>query len=178
MSRGDHLFVDCAGYSHHGIDYGEGRVIHFDSHLWRKMLGKWHEAFRPQVREVSWNEFSQGRPVFVRCYTQQEDTTIVINRARSRIGEMNYDLWNNNCEHFAVWCKTGVAESTQVNAAATAIRPLGKSLATTALLARTLRFLPPRARLAVAGVTMGATAVAATTRYFTLRRRLRNQRQS
>lgn len=36
-------------------------------------------------------------------------------RARSRIGETSYNLLTNNCEHFAIWCKTGVSESMQVN---------------------------------------------------------------
>lgn len=36
-------------------------------------------------------------------------------RARSRLGEEKYNLAANNCEHFAIWCKTGVHESHQVN---------------------------------------------------------------
>ncbi len=36
-------------------------------------------------------------------------------RARSRVGEGRYNLATNNCEHFAIWCKTGVHESHQVN---------------------------------------------------------------
>ena len=36
-------------------------------------------------------------------------------RARSRLGQGGYNLALNNCEHFAVWCKTGVSESSQVN---------------------------------------------------------------
>ena len=36
-------------------------------------------------------------------------------RARSRLGETSYNLLTNNCEHFAIWCKTGVSESLQVN---------------------------------------------------------------
>lgn len=39
-----------------------------------------------------------------------------IARAKSRIGEEKYALPFNNCEHFAIWCKTGVHESHQVNA--------------------------------------------------------------
>ena len=35
-------------------------------------------------------------------------------RAESRLGEKNYNIATNNCEHFAIWCKTGVSESTQV----------------------------------------------------------------
>ncbi|ESK41255.1 hypothetical protein P256_00244 [Acinetobacter nectaris CIP 110549] len=38
----------------------------------------------------------------------------VVERARSRLGEKNYSLLTNNCEHFAVWCKTGVKGSKQV----------------------------------------------------------------
>ena len=36
-------------------------------------------------------------------------------RARSRIGESSYSLVSNNCEHFAIWCKTGVEKSYQVD---------------------------------------------------------------
>lgn len=38
-----------------------------------------------------------------------------ISRAKSRLGEEKYGLPFNNCEHFAIWCKTGVHESHQVN---------------------------------------------------------------
>jgi hypothetical protein len=37
-----------------------------------------------------------------------------VERAKSRIGENRYNLVTNNCEHFAIWCKTGVSESHQV----------------------------------------------------------------
>ena len=36
-------------------------------------------------------------------------------RAKSRLGETSYNLFTNNCEHFAIWCKTGVSESIQVS---------------------------------------------------------------
>ncbi|WP_026659727.1 lecithin retinol acyltransferase family protein [Butyrivibrio sp. AC2005] len=40
--------------------------------------------------------------------------TETIERAKSRIGETKYNLAFNNCEHFALWCKTGLTESIQV----------------------------------------------------------------
>lgn len=43
-------------------------------------------------------------------YTPEE----TIARARSKIGETKYGLLTNNCEHFAMWCKTGIKESFQV----------------------------------------------------------------
>ena len=44
-------------------------------------------------------------------YTPEE----TVERAYSRLGETKYNLVTNNCEHFAVWCKTGISESHQVN---------------------------------------------------------------
>lgn len=44
-------------------------------------------------------------------YTPEE----TVARARSRIGETSYNLLTNNCEHFAIWCKTGVSESMQIS---------------------------------------------------------------
>ena len=38
-----------------------------------------------------------------------------VQRACSRLGEKKYRLPTNNCEHFAIWCKTGIRESHQVN---------------------------------------------------------------
>lgn len=39
-----------------------------------------------------------------------------VSRAKSRLGERGYNLLWNNCEHYAVWCKTGLHESHQVQA--------------------------------------------------------------
>jgi len=43
------------------------------------------------------------------CYDQLE----VVDRARSMIGPFAYNEWDNNCEHFARWCKTGDFKSEQ-----------------------------------------------------------------
>ena len=37
-----------------------------------------------------------------------------IRRAKERLGEEKYNLVTNNCEHFAMWCKTGESVSGQV----------------------------------------------------------------
>ena len=38
----------------------------------------------------------------------------IVRRARSRIGENDYRLLTNNCEHFCNWCLNGVSHSAQV----------------------------------------------------------------
>ena len=48
-----------------------------------------------------------------KLYSPEETVT----RALSRVGEDKYSLLLNNCEHFAIWCKTGVSESYQVDKA-------------------------------------------------------------
>ncbi len=50
-------------------------------------------------------------------YTPQE----TIQRAKSRLGETEYNLAFNNCEHFAIWCKTGLHQSHQVDAVLDAV---------------------------------------------------------
>jgi len=48
-----------------------------------------------------------------------------VERAQSRLGEEKYNLFSNNCEHFAVWCKTGVSESFQVKKVRTVLLEQG-----------------------------------------------------
>lgn len=43
------------------------------------------------------------------------DGNETVSRARSKLGQGGYNLALNNCEHFAVWCKTGVKDSSQVD---------------------------------------------------------------
>lgn len=63
-------------------------------------------------------EFDKANGVYVAFQTARykvyspEET---VQRAYSRLGEVSYDLIRNNCEHFAIWCKTGISESHQVN---------------------------------------------------------------
>ncbi|KAH7709901.1 Group XVI phospholipase A2, partial [Aphelenchoides avenae] len=37
----------------------------------------------------------------------------ILHRARSRLGEASYSLFENNCEHFASWCRNGIHFSHQ-----------------------------------------------------------------
>lgn len=37
-----------------------------------------------------------------------------VKRALSKLGESEYNLFMNNCEHFAIWCKTGISECYQL----------------------------------------------------------------
>jgi hypothetical protein len=58
--------------------------------------------------------FAAGRPVIVRPYAGNHDPEAIIARAVSRLGDGNYHLIFNNCQHFARWCATGEHISEQV----------------------------------------------------------------
>ncbi|MDJ0690323.1 MAG: lecithin retinol acyltransferase family protein [Xenococcaceae cyanobacterium MO_188.B32] len=122
MARGDQLYVDReflkqnGVYKHHGIDCGDGRVIHYR---------------KPSeiVERTSLAIFSRGNPVYIVEYLQGFCfiPEVVVERAESRLGEDKYNLLFNNCEHFATWCKTGISESKQIREFIPAISRLNTS---------------------------------------------------
>ncbi len=109
MARGDQIYVIrpfvglASVYEHHGIDCGDGTVIHYSK-------------LEPTatVRRTARSQFSQMRPVRMRDYISSFIPEDVVRRAESRLGETQYNLLSNNCEHFATWCKIGVSESRQL----------------------------------------------------------------
>ena len=102
MAAADHLRVPRQHglFLHHGIDLGDGSVAHY-------LEGR--EILRSPLEE-----FSRGQDVSVVSHDQASSAGVTLRRAMSRIGEQNYNLLFNNCEHFANWCKTGRHRSGQV----------------------------------------------------------------
>ncbi|AVH68453.1 lecithin retinol acyltransferase family protein [Nostoc sp. 'Peltigera membranacea cyanobiont' N6] len=110
MSKGDHIYVVCGAYTHHGIDCGDGRVIHYTKSSGSGIIAR-----------NSLSAFASGKPILARKYDKCDSPNVVMQRAEERLGEVAYDLLFNNCEHFATWCKTGIHKSEQVkNAGAVA----------------------------------------------------------
>jgi hypothetical protein len=109
MARGDHIFVERPwGYTHHGIDLGEGAVIHFSGEPTGSKL-------TACVMHSTLEEFADGGEVKIRPYAKRLDAEETVQRAESRLGECGYNVLNNNCEHFARWCVTDRHASAQVN---------------------------------------------------------------
>lgn len=104
---GAHLTSSRRGYQHHGLYVGRGRVVHYAglSQVWQ--CGP--------VEEVSLSQFVGGRSVrIVDHYESHYSPDEIVRRARSRLGESDYRLLTNNCEHFCNWCVSGVSRSAQV----------------------------------------------------------------
>jgi hypothetical protein len=103
---GAHIVTPRRVYTHHGIYAGQGRVLQYGGGL-----------RRGPVEEVSLRRFSHGRQIWIRLgepgWRNQPD---VVHRARSRLGEDDYHVLRNNCEHFCEWCVRGQHRSYQVEA--------------------------------------------------------------
>ena len=105
MAAADHLQVPRQHglFHHHGIDLGDGTVAHY-------LEGR-------EILRSSIDAFRQDQPITVIEYDAASATGVTLRRAMSRIGEQNYNLLFNNCEHFATWCKTGRHRSGQIDSA-------------------------------------------------------------
>ena len=141
---GDIISVERVGFSHYAVYVGKNQVIHYDMdphdnykicvHLasMQEFLNgseiytvcNFPRIYGRPTDEVSFNDFSllfqdseKARIMWdtlkgttYRLYTPYE----TVSRARERLGETQYNLFTNNCEHFAIWCKTGLSESAQI----------------------------------------------------------------
>lgn len=107
---GDHIaWHQRMGYWHHAIvteiNGTELRVLHYNGpNLPNKgiVMEEWMPAdVESELYRINY------RPEV--C----DDPKVVIERGRSRLGECEYNILTNNCEHFARWCKTGNHRSMQ-----------------------------------------------------------------
>ena len=105
MAAADHLEVPRQHglFNHHGIDLGDGTVAHY-------LEGR--EILRSPLEE-----FSRGQPLRVISHPDSSPVGVTLRRAMGRLGEQDYNLLFNNCEHFATWCKTGRHHSGQIDSA-------------------------------------------------------------
>ena len=70
-------------------------------------------------------KFDTNENLYVIKHTSCFDPETVISRAESKLGEREYNAFTNNCEHFALWCKTGVSSSEQINKATDTLKVAG-----------------------------------------------------
>ncbi len=98
-------------YWHHGIDMGDGTVVHARPHDFRNPFGG------GSVVRTSLDEFADGQVLWptvepVALFPPEE----VARRAAAHVGRDGYCPVVANCEHFASWCATDERRSRQVEA--------------------------------------------------------------
>ena len=140
LKKGDVIGVHRIGgiYDHYGIYTGRGKVIHFSNErgdfggdicVRRATLSQFKngadnvfvvdfEAYRDYLENPELFDFEGLFKLAIDSFFGNEITIYspeeTVRRAESQLGEGDYNIVFNNCEHFAVWCKTGKHESSQV----------------------------------------------------------------
>ena len=128
LRPGDHITWErLYGINHHAIvvrcsrfDYTYVRVIHYTSPKGKSKMTKgvvvenWVDLFK-----------ENGDLYRVEYKPESLDSDEVIARAQSLLGKDVYNLFTNNCEHFARLCKTGVGACEQVESAMSTILHTG-----------------------------------------------------
>ena len=106
----DNYFASIRTYRHYGVYTGNGTVVHY-----APVEGQEISFENGIIHETTLEKFLDGRALKIDRNAEKmfSDEEIVL-RARSRLGEEEYDLLNNNCEHFARWSVTGNSVSFQV----------------------------------------------------------------
>ena len=152
MARGDHVFVSGnlhgIPYQHHGIDMGDGTVIHL-APLEGARVAIRDDTHRFSVRRDKLQVFSGGRAVEVRRHPNGRPAEAVASEAEQHLGRTGYNLLEGNCEHFAAQCATGQARSHQVDMAEATVSAIA-SMATKAVWSLSARI---GTRLAVRSAT-------------------------
>ncbi|MBE6097972.1 MAG: hypothetical protein E7198_09280 [Schwartzia succinivorans] len=93
LRKGDHIYVNRSVYSHHGIYDGEGFVYEYQDFF---------------ISCSSLEAFARGDGILVKNEKAAYSPDEIIRRAQSRFGENEYNLFENNCENFATWCRCGM----------------------------------------------------------------------
>ncbi|WP_392890219.1 lecithin retinol acyltransferase family protein [Pseudomonas migulae] len=105
---GAHLISPRSFYMHHGIHLGGGKIAHYSG---------FSSSFRAGPIEITDLEsFANGKPVWACQESREYSAAEIVRRARSRVGESQYRVLSNNCEHFCSWCINGESYSAQINA--------------------------------------------------------------
>ena len=173
LKEGDHVCFQVLTVSpvsnmawHHAIvekvdpKQEETTVIHYT-----KRLSNDNNSSGKVMSELSKAEVKRSvipfiaRPIYritghnpLKCFPPKE----VLVRARSKLGERNYNLITNNCEHFAMWCKTGDKTCNQ-------LKTFGKQTAKTTIQAAahhaTMKALGEQTGVALDAAIVGTVAL-------------------
>ena len=113
---GDQIRVNRGLYFHHGIYVSDDEVIQYAS-----PKGSEVSPDTALIISTSLDTFLKGGEVEVRVYSDSEKNEVrskdeIVKFARSMLGTGlgEYDIINNNCEHFSNYCAFGIKKSNQV----------------------------------------------------------------
>lgn len=139
LQLGDVIGVDRGLYEHYGVYCGNYEVIHYTRRPGNLLTRLFSWTLRIYLTDIRFF-LRRNKELFVLDCTDLENPvksdpiTIrprprwirsfhlyspeeTVQRAKSQLGRGKFNLLVNNCEHFAIWCKTGLHRSYQVEQA-------------------------------------------------------------
>lgn len=114
-NKGNHIKVNRGVYTHHGVYISDDEVIHFTGTEDDSIL----DWSKNEVIKTDLEYFLRGGELEVKEYTDDELKDLypvehIVAYARACLGNREYNLIFNNCEHFANTCTLGRFRSNQV----------------------------------------------------------------
>jgi hypothetical protein len=116
---GSHIKVRRFGYYHHGIYVGRHHVIHYSG-----LSTRLTEKGQARIVSTTLEEFAGESTIEMVEYKPPPPTFSrdeIVANAKEKLAESErlaeskrYNVFLNNCEHFATWCMTGKPISKQV----------------------------------------------------------------
>lgn len=136
IQRADQIFLDRTVLFHHAIvesvdkRNGEVNIIEYTNTATEFIRDNFCHPKNPGKAEVVRGKikFDTNEHVYVIKHTRCFDPDTVVSRAESQLGKREYNACTNNCEHFALWCKTGISSSDQVNTIKDAVKVVATSV--------------------------------------------------
>lgn len=153
MRAGDLVEFHRGLYTHWGVAIGDGKIMHLsgddDDGLGASVNGHFGSV-SGSIFTISGVDFQKAK---VKCddfwdvareskadvnnskdqYIRPDATHVIVKRALSKMGQLGYNMLWSNCEHFASWCRYGMAWSEQVDKFMRII-DRGKSMVTSAMM--------------------------------------------
>lgn len=132
--KGDHIRVSRGVYTHHGLYFSDDEIIHFtgaeNDNIWN-----WKEN---KVITSTLQDFLRDGVLEVRGYTEKEEGFLfspeeIYQNALESLGNRKYNLFFNNCEHFANTCSLGKHSSKQIRRLFTGRAPVDRGKKTLGL---------------------------------------------
>lgn len=117
LKKGDIIFAVRAfgpfPYLHYGVYVGEKKVIHFATEDFDD-----DDVDHAKIIQTSLEDFAHGDDVYIekeREGAKSDIDTVRCAKAYLGTGLNSYNLFTNNCEHFANMCKYGEKVSHQIS---------------------------------------------------------------
>ena len=115
---GDMIRVKIGTIYHYGVYVSDGEVIEFGPPPIKAVPPESIKVISAPIEKFLVGGFLEVAELDKKEKKKCRKPDEVVRCARARIGEGGYDIFENNCEHFAYECLTGVRRSTQTDGVA------------------------------------------------------------